>query len=98
MVLLGYNKGGKFMPQIIPIKDLKNTAKMSELCHGSDEPIFITKNGYGDMVLMSMEHFESLNNKWGLYNEIEISEAQIRQGKIKNARAALKAVKEKYGL
>ena len=98
MVLLGHNKGDTFMPQIIPIKDLKNTAKMSELCHGSDEPIFITKNGYGDMVLMSMEHYESLNNKWGLYNEIEISEAQIRQGKIKNARAALKAVKEKYGL
>lgn len=92
------NKGDTFMPQIIPIRDLKNTVKMSELCHGSDEPIFITKNGYGDMVLMSMEHFESLNNKWGLYNEIEISEAQIRQGKIKNARSALKDVKEKYGL
>lgn len=86
------------MPQIIPIRDLKNTTRMSELCHGSDEPIFITKNGYGDMVLMSMEHYESLNKKWGLYNEIEISEAQIRQGKTKNARTALKAVKEKYGL
>ena len=86
------------MPQIIPIRDLKNTSEISQLCHSTDSPVFITKNGYGDMVLMSMEHYESLNNKWGLYNEIEISEAQIRQGKIKNARAALKAVKEKYGL
>lgn len=84
--------------RLFHIRDLKNTARMSELCHGSDEPIFITKNGYGDMVLMSMEHFESLNKKWGLYNEIEISETQIKQGKTKDARVALKAVKEKYGL
>ena len=46
------------MPQIIPIKDLKNTSEVSELCHSTSEPIFITKNGYGDMVLMSMETFE----------------------------------------
>ena len=43
------------MPQIIPIKDLKNTSDISDLCHVSEEPIFITKNGYGDMVIMSME-------------------------------------------
>lgn len=46
------------MPQIIPIKDLKNTSEVSELCHKSDEPIFVTKNGYGDMVIMSMEAYE----------------------------------------
>ena len=33
------------MPQIIPIKDLKNTSEISEMCHKSDEPIYITKNG-----------------------------------------------------
>ena len=43
------------MPHIIPIRDLKDTAKVSELCHKTGEPIFITKNGYGDMVLMSMK-------------------------------------------
>lgn len=36
------------MPHIIPIKDLKNTAEISDLCHKCDEPIYITKNGYGD--------------------------------------------------
>lgn len=45
------------MPQIIPIKDLKNTSAISEMCHKTDEPIYITKNGYGDMVIMSMEIF-----------------------------------------
>ncbi len=43
------------MPQIIPIRDLKNTAKISEQCRAADAPIFVTKNGYGDMVLSDME-------------------------------------------
>ena len=42
------------MPKIIPIRDLRDTGKLSELCNESREPIFITKNGYGDMVIMSM--------------------------------------------
>jgi hypothetical protein len=43
------------LPQIIPIKDLKKTSELSEMCRQSKEPVFITKNGYGDMVIMSME-------------------------------------------
>ena len=86
------------MPQIIPIKDLKNTASVSEMCHRLDEPIFITKNGYGDMVLMSMELFEATQKKWSLYSDIELSEQQIKEGKIKDARKSLSDVREKYGL
>ena len=46
------------MPQIIPIKDLKNTSEISDMCHKTEEPIYVTKNGYGDMVIMSMEIYE----------------------------------------
>ena len=46
------------MPQIVPISHLKNTSEISEMCHSAREPIFITKNGYGDMVIMSMENYE----------------------------------------
>ena len=46
------------MPRIIPIRDLKDTAAIYEMCSASKEPIFITKNGYGKMVLMSMEAYE----------------------------------------
>lgn len=46
------------MPRIIPIRDLRDTNKMSEMCGTSNEPIFITKNGYGDMVIMSMAVYE----------------------------------------
>ena len=46
------------MPKIIPIRDLKNTSVISQMCHESDEPIFVTKNGYGDMVIMSMKNMK----------------------------------------
>lgn len=62
------------MPQIIPIKELKNTAAVSEMCHSAAEPIFITKNGYGDMVLMSMEVYEKELLQTKRCKELEISE------------------------
>ena len=86
------------MPKIIPIKHLKDTSSVSELCHCTNEPIYITKNGYGDMVLMSMELFEAMHKQWDVYSEIELSEAQIKQGKTKDARKALANVRAKYGL
>ena len=86
------------MPQIIPIKDLKDTAKVSEMCHKSSEPIFVTQNGYGDMVLMSMEAFEEIYQKEQLYRELEISENEIRGGKTREAREALADVRKNYGL
>nr|WP_330386083.1 MULTISPECIES: type II toxin-antitoxin system Phd/YefM family antitoxin [Pseudobutyrivibrio] len=91
-------KGMISMPQILPIKDLKNTSNISEMCHKADEPIYITKNGYGDMVLMSIELFEKTQKKWNMYSDIEQSEQQIKEGRIKDARKSLSAVKEKYGL
>lgn len=96
MILVVIEKG-KDMPHIIPIKDLKDTTKISELCHRSEEPVFITKNGYGDMVIMSMELFERTQRKWEFYKDIDISEEQIRQGRTKDARKALASVREKYG-
>ena len=45
------------MPQIIPIRDLKKTAEISDMCHNSEEPIYITKNGYGDMVQILPERY-----------------------------------------
>jgi len=49
------------MPQIRPISDLRNKfAEISHLVHESPEPIFLTKNGYGDMVVMSVELYEKL--------------------------------------
>ena len=50
------------------------------------------------MVLMSMDYFEAVRKKWELYADLERSEEQIAQGKTKDAREALTAVRKKYGL
>ena len=86
------------MPQIIPIKDLKNTSEISDMCHKSDEPIYITKNGYGDMVIMSMEIYESVMQRFSIYKDIEVSEKQIETGQVQDARIALREMRGKYGL
>ena len=71
------------MPQIIPIKDLKNTSEISDMCKKTKEPIYITKNGYGDMVIMSMDTYEETMKQLSMYRDIEISEQQIEKGQIK---------------
>lgn len=86
------------MPQIIPIKDLKNTSEISELCHRTNEPIYVTKNGYGDMVIMSIESFEYTMKQIKMYEDIEVSERQIKDGKVKDARSSLSSMRERYGL
>ena len=86
------------MPQIIPIKDLKNTSEISEMCHKAQEPIYITKNGYGDMVIMSMETYEETIRRLNVYRELEISEQQIKEGRTKDARSSLSSMRTKYGL
>ena len=48
------------MPQIRPITDLRNTTEISEFCHSMHEPLFITKNGYGDLVVLSIETYEEM--------------------------------------
>ena len=48
------------MPQIRPITDLRNTNEISDICHARREPVFITKNGYGDLVVMSIETYEAM--------------------------------------
>lgn len=83
------------MLQIIPIKDLKNTSEISDMCHKADGPIYITKNGYGDMVIMSMEIYENTMRQLSMYRDIEISEKQLETGQIKDARTALAEMRAK---
>ena len=78
------------MPQIIPIKELKNTAAVSEPCHSTTEPIFTTKMDMG------METYEEAFLKLKLYQELEISEHQLQEGKVMDAKDSLARLKEKY--
>ena len=89
------------MTQIIPIKDLKESAKISEMCHSTEEPIFITKNGYGDMVIMSIETFEKykrLLQRQRIYHELALAEKDVQAGRTMDAYESLDELSKKYGL
>lgn len=68
------------MPRIIPIKDLRNTSEISELAHREQEPIFITKNGYSDLVVMSSELYDKIVKKIRIDQAIYESEFEIENG------------------
>ena len=82
------------MPQIIPIRDLKKTSEVSELCRTAREPVFVTKNGYGDMVIMSMETYERSMFMNDVYRKLEEGERSIRLGNVRDGFESLKALKE----
>ena len=69
------------MPKIRPISDLRNNANdISEFCHTSREPVFITKNGVGDMVVMSVEEYERQQALINLYTKLAEAEEEIVNG------------------
>ncbi|CAK7071670.1 MAG: hypothetical protein EUB_00844 [Eubacterium sp.] len=69
------------MPNIRPISDLRNNAnEFSNYCHSTREPIFITKNGVGDMVVMSVETYERQQAQLDLYTKLAEAEEEIKNG------------------
>ncbi len=69
------------MPTIRPISDLRNNAnEISEFCRREREPVFITKNGTGDMVVMSIEEYERQQALIELYSKLSEAEAEIENG------------------
>ncbi|MGB4658658.1 MAG: type II toxin-antitoxin system prevent-host-death family antitoxin [Mobilitalea sp.] len=68
------------MPQIRPITDLRNTNEISDICHSKKEPVFITKNGYGDLVVMSIEMYEQLTEQSSVDAAISEAEEEVAKG------------------
>jgi hypothetical protein len=86
------------MPHIRPITDLRNTNEISELCHKLDEPIFITKNGYGDLVVMSIETYERQLAMAELYKKLAEAEQEVADGKPAiPAEAVFERIRREYG-
>lgn len=82
------------MPQIRPITDLRNTNEISDICHAKMEPVFITKNGYGDLVVMSIETYEQMLE----VNETDtcITEAEHENADLIDAKEALLSLRRKH--
>ena len=88
------------MPNIKPSTDLRNNYnEISSFCHQTGEPIFITKNGCEDLVIMSIDSFNKFIGKYELYKLLEQSESDFTNDRtltfddsMKNLRKKLKKV------
>ena len=68
------------MNMIRPVSDLRNNfADISRTVHETSQPVFLTKNGYGDMVVMSMEAFENLQFDSEVYSKLTEAERQASE-------------------
>jgi len=86
------------MPTIRPSADLRNNYnEISELCHAYPEPVFITRNGTGDLAVMSIETYELLAGKLELRTLLDEGLEQVQRGNVKPMREALKSIREKIG-
>lgn len=70
------------MPVIRPSSDLRNNYnEISTICHQTNTPVYITKNGVGDLAVMSIELYELLTDKHLLYKELEKGILSLDRGK-----------------
>lgn len=70
------------MPQIRPVSDLRNHfSEISRIVHESKEPVFLTKNGYGDMVVMSIEQYENIQQNQEIIMKLKEAELEADTSK-----------------
>jgi len=73
------------MPEIRPSSDLRNKYnELSQFCHESGKPIYITKNGKGDLAVMSIATYEKLTEKFELYNLLETGLKAVENDEVKH--------------
>jgi PHD/YefM family antitoxin component YafN of YafNO toxin-antitoxin module len=83
------------MPNIKSSTDLRNSYnEISSFCHESREPVFITKNGRGDLAVMSIETYELLAGKLDLYRLLDESRSAVKAGKKRPLKDAMKDIRQ----
>ena len=82
--------------QIRPITDLRNTNEISEICNRTGEPVFITKNGYGDLVVMSIAAYERDMAAAKLHKALMEVIRQMENGEHRDAEEVFAELRAKY--
>lgn len=84
--------------QIIPMRDLKNTVEVERRCSQEDGPVYVTKNGYGRLVVMDIDYYERTMQK--MYEAKIIAEglADIKAGRVTDGDTGINDVRSKYGI
>ena len=84
--------------QIVPMRDLKNTVEIERLCDESNEPVFVTKNGYGRLVVMNLDCYEKTLKKIVEASNVNDGISDFESGHIVNGESSLKKLRKKHGL
>ena len=82
---------------IVPMRDLKDTVKIENLCLENKEPVFVTKNGYGKLVVMDIALFEQLMNEIYIAKSLKEGLEDAKTGKTRDSKEVLEEIKTKYG-
>ena len=84
--------------QIIPMRDLKNTVEIEKRCAEENGPVFVTKNGYGRLVVMDIEYYERTMQAMEEARMINKGIEDYEQGRVIDGKSSLKKLREKYGI
>ncbi|MEZ7774822.1 type II toxin-antitoxin system Phd/YefM family antitoxin [Granulicatella sp. 20925_1_45] len=84
--------------KIIPMRDLKNTVEVERQCKEEQGPIFVTKNGYGRLVVMDIEYYESTIQKMEEARLLIEALEDVEEGRMLDGKEALLKLREKYGI
>lgn len=83
--------------EIVPMRDLKDTVRIEGLCKENGK-VFVTKNGYGRLVVMDIDYYKEIYEELEEAKEIYEGLKQMQDGKIKDGKTVMQEMKEKYGL
>ena len=83
---------------IIPMRDLKDTVEIERKCREADGPVFVTKNGYGKLVVMSIDHYEKLIGELREAKAVNEGLKDIASGNIVDGHEVKTRISDKYGL
>lgn len=84
--------------KIIPMHDLKNTAKVERRCAEENGPIFVTKNGYGRLVVMDIDYYEKTMRKMDEATTILDGLKDVKSGNTVEGDTAISNIRSKYGI
>lgn len=84
--------------QIIPMRDLKNTVEVERRCAEENGPVYVTKNGYGRLVVMDIEYYERTMKKMYEAKALIDGIADVDTGRVVDGDSAIRDIRKKYGI
>ena len=84
--------------QIVPMRDLKNTVEIERLCDETNEPVFVTKNGYGRLVVMNLECYERTLKQMVEASQVNEGISDYESGRIVKGESAIKKLRKKHDI